>query len=116
MLGGEHEERRQEREAALHLVRLHRLLADEAGEEVAPRLERRAEVVPVARERVRLDPGELEVVDPAEESQGHVPAELSDQFVHERLARAAAREARVHGRALRLELRGLPAEDPAAIA
>jgi hypothetical protein len=55
-------------------------------------------------------------VDAAEEPQRHVPAQLVDELVHERLARAAAREARVHGRALRLELRRLPAEDPGAVA
>jgi hypothetical protein len=54
-------------------------------------------------------------MDAAEEAQRHVPAQLVDQLVHERLARAAAGEVRVHGRALRLELRGLPAEDPGAI-
>jgi hypothetical protein len=55
-------------------------------------------------------------VDAAEQPQRDVPAELVDELVHERLGRAAPREMRVHGRSLRLELRGLPPEDPGAFA
>src|SRR5262249_6041894 len=97
--------------AALNLVGLHRLLADEAGEELALRLKRGAEVRPVAGQRVRLDAGELEVVDAAEQPERHVPAQVVDQLVDEGLGRAAARAGRRGGRPRGLELVRLPAED-----
>jgi hypothetical protein len=59
--------------------------------------ERPAEVLPVAGERVGLDPGQLEVVDAAEEPQREVPPELADQVVQQRLGRAAPGEPRVDG-------------------
>src|SRR6185312_6947692 len=110
-LAGELEEGGQKRVAALHLVRLHRLLAHEAGEEPTLRLERRAEVRPVAGERIRLDARELEVVHAAEETQRQVPAQVVDEVVDERLGCAAARQARVDRRALLLEMLRLVAED-----
>jgi hypothetical protein len=55
-------------------------------------------------------------VDAAEEPQRHVPGQLVDEPVDERLGRAAARQPRVDGRALRLEVRRLAAEDPGAVA
>jgi hypothetical protein len=51
------EEGRQQGKAALDLVRLYALLADEPGEELALRLQRSAKVAPLARQRVGLDPG-----------------------------------------------------------
>jgi hypothetical protein len=105
------EEGRQEREAALHLVRLHRLLANEAGQKVAASLERGAKIVPRAREGIGLDPSELEVVDAAEKAQRDVPCELIDELLDDRLRRTAAREARVDRRAGGLELLRLPAKD-----
>jgi hypothetical protein len=47
----------------------------------------------------------------AEETQRHVPAQVVDQLVDERLGRAAAGEARIDRRTGGLELVRLPAED-----
>jgi len=50
-------------------------------------------------------------VDAAEQPERHVPAQVVDQLVDERLGRAAAREVRVDGRPRGLELVRLSAED-----
>jgi hypothetical protein len=65
--------------------------------------------------RDRLDPGQLVVVHAAEEPLGNVPAELVDELVHHRLLGAPPRQACVEGRALRLELLRLTAEDRALV-
>jgi hypothetical protein len=73
------------------------LLLDEPRQELALALQCAAEVVPFARERVRLDARELEVVDPAEEPQRNVPPQLADQVVEQRLGRTAPGQTRVDG-------------------
>jgi hypothetical protein len=115
VLAGQHEEGRQQRVAALNLVRLHRLLAHEARQELPPGLQRGTEVLPLARERVRLDPAELEVVHAAEEPQGRVPAQLVNDVVDQRLGSATAGEVRVDRRALLLEMLRLMTEDRAPV-
>jgi hypothetical protein len=73
------------------------LLLNEASQKLALADESLAEVLPVAGESVGLDPGELEVVDGAEEPQRDIPAQLADQLVQQRLRRAAAGEPGVDG-------------------
>jgi hypothetical protein len=68
------------------------LLLDEARQELPLSLQRAAEILPLARERVGLETRELEVVNAAEEPQRDVPAQLADQVVQQRLGRAAPRQ------------------------
>jgi hypothetical protein len=73
------------------------LFLDDARQKLPLTFERPAEVLPLAGERIRLDPRELEIVDTAEEPQRNVPAQLADQLVEQRLGRAAPGEPRVDG-------------------
>jgi hypothetical protein len=92
----EREERRQQRPAALHLVRLHTALGDEAPQPLALARERLAHVPPLPPRDALL---EHEVVQPAEQPHRQIPAVVGRDLARQRVVRQPAAEIRIQRRA-----------------